>query len=124
MLSIVPLEYGPDLINALGDYLDMRMKIVANGKVDKEWFEKEWNENIYPAIQKYSVAEVVQSIRTVAIPRQYKRCFISINTGSTTRRQSFNDSVPYTEEELRIAEEQGLKAIEEAKKNGTYRREF
>lgn len=121
--QVVEPVYGPELYNILGDYLDMRINLHL-GKVDKDWFQKEWDENIYPAIQKYSIDEIVTHIRTVVIPKQYKRCFISIS-GGESKRNNFNDvSRGYTKEELTRAEEQGRLAKEEAIKNGTYRREF
>lgn len=121
--QVVEPVYGPELYNILGEYLDMRINLHI-GKVDREWFQKEWDENIYPAIQKYSITEIVTHIRTVVIPKQYKRCFISIS-GGESKRNNFNDvSRGYTKEELTRAEEQGRLAKEEAIKNGTYRREF
>ena len=121
MLKIVHPVYGPELVDALGDYLNIRIGMTGCVRADVEWFQKEWDENIYPAIQKYSVSEVVRNIREVVIPRQYRRCFISINS---PRTNNFNDTKGYTATEITKAEQQGLIAIEEAKRNGTYRSEF
>lgn len=118
--QVVEPVYGPELYDILGEYLDMRINLHI-GKVDLEWFQKEWNENIYPAIQKYSLTEIITHIRTVVIPKQYKRCFININS---PRVNNFNDTKGYTATEITKAEQQGLIAIEEAKRNGTYRSEF
>lgn len=118
--QVVEPVYGPELYNILGEYLDMRINLHI-GKVDREWFQKEWDENIYPAIQKYSITEIITHIRTVVIPKQYKRCFINI---TSPRTNNFNDTKGYTATEITKAEQQGRLAIEEAKRNGTYRSEF
>lgn len=118
--QVVEPVYGPELHNILGEYLDMRINLHI-GKVDREWFQKEWDENIYPAIQRYSITEIVTHIRTVVIPKQYKRCFININS---PRTNNFNDTNGYTATELNEAEQKGRLAVEEAKRNGTFRSEF
>lgn len=120
LLEIVPTEYGQELINVLGEYLDMRINLHI-GKIDREWFQKEWDENIYPALEKYPLEDVVRCLRTVVIPKNYKRCFINI---STYNKPQFNDTGRYTATELNNAEMQGRLAIEQAKRNGSYRSEF
>lgn len=125
MLQTVPPIYGPELVDALGDYLNMRLGMTGCVRADKEWFEKEWNENIYPALQKHSSSEVAKHIREVVIPRQYRRCFISINVPYQNQKPNFfNDSQGYTDEEMAAAKEHDRRAIEEAKRNGTYRESF
>ena len=119
--QVVDPVYGPELYNILGEYLDMRINLHI-GKVDREWFQKEWDENIYPAIQKYSITEIVTHIRTVVIPKQYKRCFINISNYG--KQVNFNDTGTYTATELNNAEIKGRLAIEQAKRDGTYRCEF
>ena len=124
MLDTIPSEYQAELGPVLGEYLNMRLDLAGAQKIDIEWFEKEWRELINPALQKYDVQDVVTAIRTITIPRQYKRCFISVyNTGSTPR-QSFNDTKKYTEQELSEFEQMSQKEMEEDMKNGTFRREF
>lgn len=123
LLDVIPQKlYSQELIDALGEYLDMRIDLHI-GKIDRVWFEKEWDENIYPAIQKYSEEDIVRCLRTVVIPKCYKRCFININTYQP-RQSNFNDTKPYTATEIEHARAQGVLAIEQAKKDGTYRSEF
>jgi hypothetical protein len=124
MLDVIPKEYSfsQALINALGDYLDMRIGLHI-GKIDRAWFEKEWQENIYPALTKHTEEEVVRYIRTVVIPKSYKRCFINISTYQP-RSTNFNDGKQYTMTEMEQARLQGTLAVEQAKRDGTYRSEF
>lgn len=120
MLDIIPRQYSAELINVIGEYLDMRIDLHI-GKVDVAWFEKEWEENIYPALLKYSEEDIIRCFRVTIIPKQYKRCFINI---SNYGKSAFNDTGRYSTTELTYAEQRGKIAVEQAKKDGTYRSEF
>jgi hypothetical protein len=91
------------------------------GKIDRAWFEKEWDEHIYPALEKYSEKDIVSFFKSTIIPKQYKRCFINIS-GNT--KSNFNDNKTYTATEIEREKVAGRLAIEHAKREGTYQREF
>ena len=120
LLEIVPKSYSQELIDVLGQYLDMRINLHI-GKIDRAWFEKEWDELICPALEKYSEKDVVSCFRTTVIPKQYKRCFINI---SGNAKSNFNDNQTYTATEIERERVAGTLAVEQAKRDGTYQREF
>lgn len=120
LLEVVPKNYSQELIDVLGQYLDMRINLHI-GKIDRAWFEKEWDEHIYPALEKYSEKDIVSFFKSTIIPKQYKRCFINI---SGNVKSNFNDTKTYTTTELERDRVAGTLAVEQAKRDGTYQREF
>lgn len=120
LLEIVPKNFSQEFIDVLGQYLDMRINLRI-GKIDKSWFEKELDEFICPALEKYSEKEIISCFKSTIIPKQYKRCFINI-TGNT--KSNFNDTKTYSARELEREQTAGTLAVEQAKRDGTYQREF
>lgn len=120
LLEVVPKNCSQELLDVLGQYLDMRINLHI-GKIDREWFEKEWDEHIYPALEKYSEKDIVSCFKSTIIPKQYKRCFINI---SGSLKSNFNDNKTYTATEIERERVAGTLAVEQAKRDGTYQREF